>query len=522
MTAPVTIKLVAGMAMTFTILVAAPAWAQHERTYIAAVRAYRAEQWEQATALFQRARELNSNETGRVQISGNDVEAYTPSYFLAHAYARLRNCNGAHAAFDDAERIASARRDRGMLQRIATGRSKCPMTANAGNNPAVLAPPVATPQVLAQQAGANPSGPPPPSAEALRFEAVRASAQTALQEATDAERAAVAAGSPQANASAQLVSARSLFNDAASTRNASRMETAARLASASRDMFKGAVSNQGLRLPAALADAQSKLSAAQAKAKRVATLLGGQPSTTFANATALLNRASSRLATTPLTLDEVAASTADTRSADRTLDLVADEIGKSVAATTSVRLEALGQNLSRLERSLGGREAAATAADRKTVSELHELLALTTKHADAAATDPDAMQAFNTRADDLESRIGGMTRAIESRIASASGIPVTLLQAAREYFAGRYEGARTALEQIGTPDPRPGVRLQTALFRAAATYALYVVGGERDPSLRHAAGEAVAECRRLAPTYTPDAVAFSPRFLAFYASVPGR
>jgi len=91
----------------------------------------------------------------------------------------------------------------------------------------------------------------------------------------------------------------------------------------------------------------------------------------------------------------------------------------------------------------------------------------------------------------------------------------SLVTASTLYFTGRYAAARTELGKLDYPVGLPGV--QVRLFRAAAAYALFLTGGEKDPKLRQEAEANVRECRRLAATgFRPDPKAFSPRFVQFF------
>ena len=100
-----------------------------------------------------------------------------------------------------------------------------------------------------------------------------------------------------------------------------------------------------------------------------------------------------------------------------------------------------------------------------------------------------------------------------------------LVSATTPYFAGNYAAAKTALSRLNYPDGDPGARFSTQmrLFLAAASYAQYVVGGQRDLTLLKEAEANVRGCRRLAsPGFQPDPRAFSPRFIRFFNSIsPG-
>lgn len=96
-----------------------------------------------------------------------------------------------------------------------------------------------------------------------------------------------------------------------------------------------------------------------------------------------------------------------------------------------------------------------------------------------------------------------------------SGPPEVLRSAARAYFAGDYPAVLEALSGREFEEDR--VAAQALLFRAAARYALYLLGGEEDEALAAGTREDLALCRRLAPGVAPDPSYFSPRFVAFFA-----
>ncbi len=90
-----------------------------------------------------------------------------------------------------------------------------------------------------------------------------------------------------------------------------------------------------------------------------------------------------------------------------------------------------------------------------------------------------------------------------------------LRQAANAYFAGDYETAITLLESRFTSRKS---RAHALLLRAAARYALFLLGGETDYAQRGTAAEDVAACRRADPSLEPAEDLFSPRFRDFFAA----
>ncbi len=100
------------------------------------------------------------------------------------------------------------------------------------------------------------------------------------------------------------------------------------------------------------------------------------------------------------------------------------------------------------------------------------------------------------------------------------GVHAVLEEGAALFLAGEYEQAAASLASAESLDTDVPLRLHAHLFRSAALYALFLRSGEADQALR---AQAVAEdehCKAIDSTFVPDATAFSPRFRAFYESVP--
>lgn len=99
-------------------------------------------------------------------------------------------------------------------------------------------------------------------------------------------------------------------------------------------------------------------------------------------------------------------------------------------------------------------------------------------------------------------------------VAPVAGPPQDLIAGTQAYFNGRYREAADLLGRTSLPSGPAAAH--AALVRAAARYALFVVGGERDATLRQAAVEDVRSCMRTDPALVPDPQAFSPRFVDFF------
>lgn len=94
--------------------------------------------------------------------------------------------------------------------------------------------------------------------------------------------------------------------------------------------------------------------------------------------------------------------------------------------------------------------------------------------------------------------------------------PTKLRQAANAYFAGDYAATISVLTETTYRNRKS--RAHAMLLRAAAHYALFLLGGETDYALRGKAAEDVTACKGAAPDLAPDESAFSPRFRDFFAA----
>lgn len=128
----------------------------------------------------------------------------------------------------------------------------------------------------------------------------------------------------------------------------------------------------------------------------------------------------------------------------------------------------------------------------------------------AAATADDA-----TGSGHLEDLAARLRKALDDFRRSVSPPPPVLSTAAEALFGGRYKEVLEILADPELPDPR--AEAQAHLFRAAADYALYLTGS--DGQRLAAARREVVACRQSDPTAAPLESAFSPRFVAFFASV---
>jgi hypothetical protein len=107
------------------------------------------------------------------------------------------------------------------------------------------------------------------------------------------------------------------------------------------------------------------------------------------------------------------------------------------------------------------------------------------------------------------------TRAPSARPTTLPPPPDTLLSAAAMYFRGNYAATVRALASARYSDARS--MAQAFLFRSAAGYGLFVLGGSKEKALEERAARDARESSRLDPNLRVSPKAFSPRFLEFYA-----
>ena len=146
--------------------------------------------------------------------------------------------------------------------------------------------------------------------------------------------------------------------------------------------------------------------------------------------------------------------------------------------------------------------------------------ALQGQFANARATENIAgLQDVAGTAKQMKVAIDGLIKAFGPVLRPEPGLlelNLALQNGAGLYFAGRYQEALAALAPLLTADIP--LKLHVHLFRAAALYAQYVLGGATNQKLRDDAREAIQRCKELDSRFQPSSRAFSPRFIAFFQS----
>ena len=105
--------------------------------------------------------------------------------------------------------------------------------------------------------------------------------------------------------------------------------------------------------------------------------------------------------------------------------------------------------------------------------------------------------------------------AAAAKAAIARRIPPTILkQVAEAYFSGNYQAAIDLSDPNALEENR--AKVQALLFRAAASYKLYVLSGEKNSLARQSSEDDIKAIKRLNKNFSPYIAAFSPRFLELF------
>ena len=119
-------------------------------------------------------------------------------------------------------------------------------------------------------------------------------------------------------------------------------------------------------------------------------------------------------------------------------------------------------------------------------------------------------------AEDVRTQLGTLISTFGPVTIIDKGVRPELAEGARLFFTGEYEQALTVLDLAKLAEVP--LQLHVHLFRAASLYALYVRSGEKDPARREQVVAEIEKCKQLNPAFQPDAKAFAPRFINFFAS----
>jgi len=113
-------------------------------------------------------------------------------------------------------------------------------------------------------------------------------------------------------------------------------------------------------------------------------------------------------------------------------------------------------------------------------------------------------------------RLNALISAFGPMTITDRGVPAALAEGARLFFAGEYEQAVSVLNPEGGSATVTPLQLHVHLFRAAASYALFLRSREADKALLAQALTEVEACRRIDSAFQPDPRAFTPTFISFF------
>jgi hypothetical protein len=152
------------------------------------------------------------------------------------------------------------------------------------------------------------------------------------------------------------------------------------------------------------------------------------------------------------------------------------------------------------------------------LGEAKELAANAASHFEAirstAQTRQAALRAEKARADAQPPRSTPTPLPLTPAGGAPGSVPADLKDGARAFFAGEYG---RAIELLKGADRTQGrVAAQAFAIRAAARYALFILGGNKDQELLRGAEADVKANRQADAKFQPDSQAFSPRFVEFY------
>jgi hypothetical protein len=439
---------------------------------------------------------------------------YVPHYFLGEAYYNLDDCAAAVAAWAISEQQPVVKTQREFAGFMATGYRICAMRG-------VLLPAEYNAQLAAAVQAVS-------EANAMADRLTRLNADAWRPELRDQYN----------RVRDELITSRGKLESARSTRTAADFDAAR----------TGAIRvTTGLRaLEGALNASIENLGAVQRQARDVEQIINGADANDRAIDALKMTLRQPLTATRQNGRDLLARARDQVRTGERTQNIAAVAEASQTAQQAAALLEQVLTEATRIARGALEHELAdAGAAASEALSFLDSSLAtLVTLFRDKPAMVTPDVQA---QRDALDKRVTAIRRRLEvaqksqnagalkeaARLAADArtdleklvtsfgplslrtrGVQAALEDGARQFFAGAYQQALATLDSDSLTDAP--LQLQVHLFRAAASYYLFVHSGEKDQALLKRARDEAGACKRLNSQFTPDSRAFAPRFLAFY------
>ena len=530
MTRPSWIRLLTLVTVAL-VLAAAPAFAQDD-AFKAAMQARERKppDWRQVEALMRKAIAADPNDSGRIvgrNVFGMGGDPYLPNFFLGEALFQLGQCAEALGAWETSERTGVVAKRAELLKMLQSGYAQCEAR---GILPAAKL-------VAALQA----------TEETIRTAAAAAEdARTYGDAHADVWNATTDLRTRNQQAANDLAQARSLVTSGRLSRRAQDLENARKLSASAEKLFRSVRTETERRVKEAAGASSAFDQAWQAASGKASTLAAainqaGAPPWRVSDtavtddhrrAGQLLAEAQTRVGAnrSPQTLAEGERSV---REAERLLTGATARLEDLVRAASARELQALKTSgpaqLNAAQESL---EAIAKAiVDKPPAPDVvakiqpeidrsrRELERAPARLADAIAKSDlvEAQSAVRVAAN-VRRRLENVAKLLGplDGVLSSFTVPDALRNGAQLFFDARYQDAVGALTDEVASSAEPVHRLHVLTLRSAALFALYEYGGRKDESLMTRARQDARAARALDPAFSPNAAAFSPRFIAFF------
>jgi hypothetical protein len=457
---------------------AAGASAGDNKSFLDGCRARDQKNWQQVIAKMTEAISENGKEGGKVRAAGMYVEGYYPHYYLGLGYFNIHNYAAAAAELAESERQGAIKSDAELYASLRR------MQAS--------------------------TGPPPSVQEAVKVpkkEDKKAEEKPAPEAPKSGPDPAVVARSAD-RARSEIAKSEELQKHIVQMKDSQMFAPVWQREAALQTSYAGIVQtldSARTRLQNGTANSEVKeLDAATETAVAVQQELGKLQSTLIERKTAYDRDQIAKVQQEKEAAEKIAADLSRKKheEEERLAKEKADFGRQEAARLLDLRVRSARTTLAMLEKA--GPDAKLTRA--KT-----EINALIQK---ASAIPPTVtiaeLQALGGR---LSETLSGANELLARAAAAAGGPPPVLVDAAVSFFGGDYQRTVSLLEKASFSEPR--ATAQALLLRAAARYALFMVSGGKDGTLRARAAADVIECHRY-PQVTLPQSAFSPAFAAFF------
>jgi hypothetical protein len=448
--------------------------ADYKSSFKRGMQAYNRKEWAGAAELFRAAIAEQAADTGeRIDISGLDIQPYLPQFYLGVVLRHLNDCTGALDAWRRSDEQILRRTGKiGDLTRL---RGECEVLARRAA-PAPRIPPASTVAAAPSNAPAARPAAPAPAPPAPTSTAGTGGAPTTAT--APAPQTAPAGTVANAAPAGTIVAGtpRPIGDPPAPVVNPVDREGVALALSRARDMLRQAK------------EADTSVATLEVDVRKLRPSVWLEPELGPAQ----------QIARRTVESAESNLNNGIARSDLRLLDQARNQSAIALSQYSAIQFRARARQADVQKEFLAVKEVASAVETRPT-----------TPKALAEALPPPSPRANAT--------------ALSNARAGGGRPPNELLTAAKSFFEGNYWEARRQLSTANFTDAKAVV--QAHLLRAASSYALYLMHGEREQALLDEATKEVSLCREGDPQLQPDARTFSPRFRQFFsttANTPAR